>query len=125
MHEFDSFNSAASNLAPCKTSNGSKPFDTITYLVLILKIIMSPWSSLQHYIWYNFVSTRSGIELRIACLNVHRGIYWVNRRYGTPITQIWGLENVILQGRHLHFWWGIITWLAKSGSKYQDHRYLL
>ncbi len=59
---------------------------------------MTTWSSLQHYIWYNFVSIRAGLELMIACLNVHQGIYWVNSRLGIPINQILGLKNVILQG---------------------------
>jgi len=34
----------------------------------------------------------------ISCLNVHRGIYWVNSRFGTPITQILGLVFFVMKG---------------------------
>jgi hypothetical protein len=53
---------------------------------------------------YGFAPNQAVLKLTIACLNVHQGIYWVNSRFGTPITQILGLENVILQGRHHAFW---------------------
>ena len=45
----------------------------------------------------------------MSCLNVYQGIYWVNSRFGTPIVQILGLENVILQGRNLHIELAIIN----------------
>ena len=54
---------------PSKYLTVPKPLIRLTYLDHSLRIIISLWSFLQHYIWYNFVSIRAGLELMMPCLN--------------------------------------------------------